>query len=78
LLGGILSAESIKIREATISDSSQIRPLFIELQNIHGLNLPNMFNQISDTNLESIEYEICNYSYFYVAINNDKIIGYMK
>jgi ribosomal protein S18 acetylase RimI-like enzyme len=77
-LGGILLPESIKIREATISDSSQIKPLFIELQNIHGLNLPNMFNQISDTNLESIESEICNYSYFYVAINNDKIIGYMK
>lgn len=73
-----LLVDEIVIRKAVISDSKEIKPLFIELQNIHATSLPKMFHKIDEIELKAVEFEINSYPYFYVATFEDKIIGYMK
>jgi len=73
-----MTPNDVVIRKATFDDIEQIKPLFIELQNIHSDNYPDIFKHIDTISHDYLIEEIKTYSYYYVAIINDLIIGYLK
>jgi len=70
--------DHITIRKAIIEDAIDIMPLYLELMNLHGEYLPSAFKAVKNIDIKEIEDEIKAYEYFYVCLNDKKIIGYMK